>query len=745
MNEFENYDLGNKVNESGRSKQKSTRPSKSKIDRIDWYLQWAIDIPSYVNTPQEEEKINKFVPLYNIAKAAKESNYLANSENINRWRKAYEGILPALNQDGTESKRKMRQLRKMSYEFVESKVDNNIPSPHMIPQYKSDLPLVECTEDFLRYNVDNIFTKYVNDKSERATYIDGTSWYKVWWDSLDNSFNTSGRVKIDVRLADQIVPQPGVEDWRKLEYIFELEQVSLARIWDLYHRRITPISADTSHTANKNSDLTDLSTITMITCYYLNEDRIVGRFSWAEHSRQVICDEHDWQIRKLRTCTMCGQVVPQNDICPVCGSKNFKYKNAEEEILVEDLMEVYNPYEVGETNDQNERDHYQVRTFLTAGTHIPYYKLRMLPFVPRPCVSSITSVYGISDVFMILDMQDVTNKLYTKIADKSLQSGAILTKPARIKIENTDEGIKQVNVRTAEEAAMVQNRQIQADTTQDIVAANMLYESAKASTGVTDSFQGKSDSTAISGKAKEFAAMQTAGRIESTRIIKAAAFADLYELVLKYLLAFSDDEQKFVKVLPDGSVEEECWNKYMFLAKDKWGNVYYRDTFKFSSDAAASLADNRIAMWQETQNQFIQGTMGNPQDPRTMELFWNIMSQQQYPLAKLVLAGIKENSQHLPPEIEQLLLQQPEILQQVIATMQQAHLLGGGGSAKPTQRSGEPGDNPNGHGGARPNSGPEGNGATHAANVERTNARNRAAHSEVNEGLGGNSTGGVVS
>lgn len=702
----------------------------SKTSRIDWYLQWAIDIPSYVNTPEEEEKINKFVPLFNIARAAKEANPLANSENISKWRKAYNGTLGALKKDGTESKRQMRQLRKMAYEFVESKVDNNIPSPKMTPQYKSDLPLIEKTEDFLRYNVDNIFSKYVNDKSERATYIDGTSWYKVWWDSLDNHYGTSGAVKIDICLADQIVPQPGIEDWRKLEYIFELEQISLARIWDLYHRRITPISADTSHTANPDPDLTDLSTITMVTCYYFNDKRIVGKFSWAEHSRQVICDEEDWQIRKLRTCKKCGQVVPQAEVCPICGSKSFEYKIAEEDILTEDLMMVYNPYDIGETDDESEKDHYATQVFAIAGTKIPFYRLRMLPFVPRPAVSSIDSLYGMSEVFILLDMQDMTNKLYTKIADKSLQSGAIITKPSRLKIEDTDDGIKQVNVRTYEEAQMVQNKQIQADTSQDIVAAQLMYESARASSGVTESFQGRYDASATSGKAKEFAAMQTAGRIESLRVMKAAAFADLYELVLKYLLAFSDDEQHFVKILPDGSAIEEMWNKYMFLDKDKWGNIYYRDSFKFGSDAVASLADNRVAMWQETQNQFIQGALGNPADPRTMELFWNIMAQQQYPLAKLVLAGIKDNAQHLPAEIEQMLLQQPQLLQQVIAMMQDAGLMSGG---------------TNNHGGARPNSGPDGNGATHAANVERTNSRNRAANAQVTEGLGNSSTGGAVS
>lgn len=697
-----------------------------KVSAIDMYLQWSVPIDSYVNTPEEQILLNKFVALFSIAKGAKESNALANDENIAKWRKAYYGTLGALNKDGSISKRKSRQLRKIAYEFVESKIDNNIPLPKMSPKYKSDLPLVQVTEDYLKYNIDNIFSKYLNDRSERSTYVDGTSWYKVWWDSLENSYETSGTVKVDVCLADQIVPQPGVSDWRQLEYIFELQQISLSRIYKLFGRRITPISGDSSQMAEP-AQQADLSTITMITCYYLNEDRIVGRFAWAQHSQQVICNEHDWQIRKLRTCTKCGQIVPQALECPICGSKSFKYENAKTEILDQNLMEVYNPYDVGETDDPDAKDEYKSRVFLTKGTEIPYYRLRMLPFIPRPAVSSIESLYGVSEVMVLLELQDMTNKLYTKMTDKTLSSGAIVTKPQRVKINDTDDGIKQVDVRTYEESQMVQTKQIMADTSQDIVAAQMLYDSAKASSGVTDSYQGKYDASATSGKAKEFAAMQSAGRIESLRIMKAAAFSGLYELVLKYLLAFSDESRRFVKVLPDGSTTEEEWNKYMFLDRDKYGELYYRDDFSFSSDPAATLETNRVAMWQEIQSQFIQGAFGNPQDPRTLELFWNMMDQQQYPLAKMVLAGIKDNSQHLPPEIEQMLLQQPEILQQVIATMQQSGMMTGGGQ-----------------GGARPNSGPDGNGATHAANVTRTNARNQAAENDVTKGLDGGSTGGAI-
>lgn len=690
------------------------------MDRLDLYLQWGVDTPAYVNTKTEQNLVTRFQALYSMACAAQNSNDLANPENIAKWRKAYYGTLNALKADGTESRRKARQVRRIAYEFVESKIDNAIPQPKMTPRYKHDLPLVEVTEDFLKYNANVIFTKYLNDKSERATYVDGTSWYKVWWDSF------KGMPKVDIRLADQIVPQPGVTDWRKLEYIFELEQMSLARIYDLYGRVITPVSSDQSMRSGTNNPQVDMSTITTITCYYLNDERIVGKFMWAKNSLQVICNEKDWQIRKVRRCTRCGHIQNEGQ-CAVCGSKSFRWRPAETEILEEPLYEVYNPYDAGETDNPAAQDKLQKRLFLDKGTEIPFYRIRQLPFVPRPAVSSIESIYGISEVFTLLDMQDLVNKLLTKMVDKTMKSGAVVTKPSRVKLNDVDESFKIVDVRTAEEAAMVTSKQILADTNQDIMAASLLYESARASSGITASFQGKEDPTATSGKAKQYAAIQSAGRIESLRVMKAAAFAGVYELLLKYCLAFCDGPVKFAKVLPDGKAEQQIWNKYMFLDKDKNGNVYYRDDFEFSTDAASTLSTDRQAMWQETMSNFIQGTFGNPSDDRVLKLYWTMMEQHQYPLAKDVLAGIEENSQHLPPEIEQMLLQNPQLLQEAMRQLQLQGVM--------------PSPLGSGQGGARPNSGPDGNGATHAANVERTNERNRAANRspvQTTESAGGN-------
>ena len=627
-----------------------------------------------------------------MAKSARDNCDEAKPENVNKWRKAYLGTLNALTKDGVESKRKSTSLRKLIYEIIESKVDNSVPMPKLQPRYKSDLPLVDITENYLKFEVDRILTKYLNDKSERATYVDGTVWYKVGWDSLDNTHSRSGDVKIEIRTVDQVVPQPGVTDYKQLEYIFEITDVSVTRIYDLYGKLLRS-NADTNN-------------VKVISCYYLNEDRIVGLFSWSADDNTVICNEKDWQIRKLRTCKKCKSVVPQSSICNTCGHTSFKYENAKTEILSEPLLEWYNPYEVGETDDISQRDHYEAREFLSMGSEVPFYTIRQLPFVPRPAVSSMDSIYGISEVGILLEMQDGTNKILTKALDKTMKSGAVVTKPNGIKISDTDDTFKLLGVRSAEEAAMVQTKQIVADTSQDIVIAQLLYESAKSSSGITDSFQGKKDTTATSGKAKQYAAAQTAGRIESLRVMKSAAFAGVYELVLKYLLAFSDEKRKFVKVLPNGKEQEMTWTKYMFLDIDTDGEIYYRDDFHFSTDPAATLSQNRVLMWQETQDKLIQGALGPLNDPRTLELFWNIMDSLQYPLSKVALAGIKENEQHLPVEIEQAIMQNPQILQLITSMLQEGT---------------------EGRGGARPNSGPKGTGMTHATGVERTNERNRAA------------------
>lgn len=668
------------------------------MERIDLYSQLNTG-EKYQNTKKENEMVQKVSALYSMALGFKNKIEFASDTNIQKWRKAYYGTLNALDRTtGAESTRKSESLRKLIYELIQAKVDNTIPQPRMTPRHRDDLMLVDITENYLKFEMDRMLTEETNDVGERATYIDGTSWYKVCWDSLDNNHERSGDVRVDILLADQVVPEPGIKNYRLMNYIFERQSISVARIYDLYGRLMIPLD--------------NISNCNVITYYYLNENHVVSRFMYVESTNQVITWDEDWQMRKLRVCYACGVVNPIGDKCVNCGSKKFVYTNAEEEVLEEDIKTLHNPYEEGKTNDVS-KDITVAEPFLTKGTKIPYYQIRQLPFVPRVATSSLTTIYGVSEVSILLDMQDAINKIMTKIKEKILKSGAVVTKPDKMKINDTDDTFKIMGVKTQEEAAMIQVKQIIADVSQDMNSTMLFYESARSSSGVTESYQGKIDQTATSGKAKEISANQSAGSMESLRVMKSAAFAGVYELIFKFHLAFSDETRRFVKLLPNGSEEEMMWNKYMFLRKDKYGNLYYIDDFAFSTDPAATLSNNRVKMWQETLQQFTMGTMGEVADPRTRELYWNIMDSMQYPLAKFIKSGIKDNSQHLPPELEQAILQNPKILQ----TVQQVL------AAQGEQR-----------GGARPNSGPEGNGATHRANVAKTNTNNAAEVKRINGG-----------
>lgn len=678
------------------------------VDRIDLYLQQQIG-ERYANTKKEQEMVTKVTALFAIAKSVQEGIEYVSPKNLTKWRKAYLGTLNALDKNtGDESKRKSKQLRKMIYELIESKVDNTIPMPRITPRRKDDIDLVDITENYLKFEMDRMLTEQENDRSERATYIDGTSWYKIGWDSLDNTYERSGDLRVEVLLADQVVPEPGCKDYRQMNYIFQEEEISLSRIFDLYGRLII-------------ADKVGNNSAIVISYYYRNANGVIGRFMYSKSSMQVISWDEDWQIRKVRKCKACGMVNPIGDHCKNCGGNTFKYDNATEEVIEEDLLRLRNPYEEGESEEPT--DNARTEKFLDAGTKIPFYQVRQLPFVPRPSISSLETLYGISEVSILLDMQDSVNKILTKVEDKIMKSGVVVTKPDKMKLNDTDDSFKIMGVRGVEEAQQVQTKQVQADVAQDMACAQLFYESARASSGITESFQGKIDTTATSGKAKEIAATRSAGRLESLRIMKAAAFAGVYELMLKYLLAFSDETRKFVKTLPNGNKEEMMWNKYMFLRKDKYDKLYYADDFAFSTDPAATLSNNRVQMWQETLQQFTMGALGAPNDPRTLELYWNIMNTMQYPLAKLVLAGISDNSKHLPPELEQAILQSPEILQMAAQLVQ-------------AQKSGS--------GGARPNSGPAGNGQTHAANVNKTNMKNSAETKRTSDTNMAQMTGGNV-
>lgn len=676
------------------------------------------DKPLYINTEEESRLLELWRTKYYLAKSEYEKSR-CNSLKVSVWRNAYEGRFYKLDDEGKPTEEFIKPIRKMAYELVEGKINAKIPAPKMSPRHHADIFPVNVTESLLRHERDKMLAEKVNDKSEHQVCIDGLSWFKVEWNPFDNTHERSGNPVVKTCPVDTVFPQPGIEDYRYLEYVFETSTITVAQCIDLYNREI--------HSPNA----TDI--IPVITVYYLNADRYVGKFMWCEETAQVICNDLEWGIRKRRECKKCGAVQPIQDKCEVCGSTHFHYVPVKEEILSEALVAVTNPYRTGQSPDaEADTDIVDEANTIPAGTVIPYYLIRQLPFVPYIRVSAPNSIYGISEIELILENQDVTNKMLLKAERKSAKSRAVVTKLKDTNITDDDEEISYVEVESPQEGAAIQVKQIMSDISQEITQSQVLYDIAKSTVGITNTDQGKNDPSARSGKAKQLQMAASAQRNYAPDTLRNLAFSGVYELLFKYLLAFCDEERTFVTLLPDGTEMEQMWSKYMFLAKDKYGNYYYRDDFAWSVDDATEITQDRASMWQFIDNDYINGVMGNAIDPnRALKMYWQMKQQYGYPTAKYALAFLKQAEKHLPSQVEKVLVENPEAVQLALSfiaeNQKMAGLVAGG----------------QGQGGARPGAGREGNGASHAANVEKTNNKNRAQSGAGQTTTGAVATGGM--
>ena len=675
--------------------------------RIDLYLN-ASTKPQYENTKEEAELVSLWNLKYEVARTEYEASRL-NSKNVTKWRNAYHGIFFRLNAEGEETATEMNALRKVAYESAESNVISMIRGPKMSPRYYSDITVVNATEALINHEIDKMLSEEIHDESEHSCLIDGTTWLKVEWDPFDNTNERSGMPKVLNCPVDTVYPQPGIADYKKLEYIFETKLLTIATIRDLYNRTVS------------SPDNTDL--VKVIEVYYLNQNRVVGHLVYTEDTLIVLANDVEWGMRKIRKCSKCGSIVRIDEVCPICGGTHFEYQSVDEEILTEDLTYIENKFRSGDTNKE-EADAEQENTEKTIpkGTRIPYYLVRQLPFVPKRTIKVPREIYGISEVQLSLEAQDSVNKLLNKAEVKSAKSKAYITKLKDTYIDDSDEEITYIEIESAQEGQAIQVKQVMADISEELSMVRVLYDNAKSTQGVTDTDQGKKDPTANSGKAKEMQLMASAQRQSSSKIQRNTAYAGVYELIFKYLLAYSDEQRSFVALLPDGSYREEVWSKYMFLAKDAGNNLYYRDDFAWSVDSVAYITKDREAMWQLIDRDFLNGSTGSELDPqRALLLYWHMKDQFGYPTAKFAIKFLQESAKHLPSQIEQALMNNPEAIELALSYIQD---LQGGNLVN---KQGSQNSQGNGQaGGARDGAGKANNGQTHNQQQGKTNAKQQA-------------------
>ena len=596
-----------------------------------------------LTNPEQTKKLNKWKNKLEKARIA----YASNLTDIERWDDLYNGTRKVQGNpnSGRNASKLAINVRNISYEFVESQVDSSVPSPRVIPIHEEDEAAAKVIEAFLTNEMLKLHIDTFNDQDERTTFIQGGDFFHIEWDSSKNTHTTHGDIALSLRHPRQVIPQPGVMDLEKMDYIFILHNMSKQFIKKKYGIDVESASVDTEFTHQEpNAYLDDIATV--VQAYYRNKNGGIGLFIWCDD--YVLEDMEDYQKRKLMVCAKCGK-PKTGDQCE-CGSKKFKEEEQDYETITEDIItfsevipatyEEEVPIMDLEGNPAMDEFGMPMMTVEQRNTKIPYYKPNVLPIVLRKNVSKYNSLLGSSDVDVIKDQQDAINKTLSKAEEKVITSGSFLKIAKGLEVELSDREYKVIRCDQSN-FNMIGVENAQANIAQDLELAQLNYQYAQSSLGITDAYQGKYDASARSGSAKQYSINQAAGRLESKRVMKNAAYAELYEMMFKFALAYSDTPMPISGERNDGSKEYQQFDRYMFLKKDDAGEYYWNDEFKFDTDPTSTIMTNREAMWQQIDLKLQSGAFGAVGDLQTSLLYWTLMEKNGYPNAKTVKDDIQ--------------------------------------------------------------------------------------------------------
>ena len=327
--------------------------------------------------------------------------------------------------------------------------------------------------------------------------------------------------------------------------------------------------------------------------------------------------------------------------CPWCGSTNWTTKEQEYEEVTLPIANSSGLVIPGAQPEIDENGRSVMRP-----TKIPFYRPDVFPVVLQKSVSVYGQLLGNSDVDVIEDQQNTTNRMEKKIIDRLVKAGTRITLPAKATLRTDPVDGERWFLDSPADKAMIDVYQFSGDLQYELTYLATVYEEARQILGITDSFQGRTDPTATSGKAKEFSAAQAAGRLESKRTMKQAAYAQLFELMFKFWLAYSDEPRPISYKDNEGNTVYEEISRYDFLKQDKDGQYYWEDQFLFGCDDSAPLASNREAMWQETRMNLQTGALGDHSSTETLILFWSKMEELHYP-------GAGETKKYLEKRLQQ--------------------------------------------------------------------------------------------
>lgn len=638
---------------------------------------------------QKPEKLT----LWQKRLAAADHAFSAEVEKMDQRERLYNGdnsLRPLVTGDTRKDggARRTSHVRNIIFENIESQVSSSIPQPKVTPRRKQDEHLADVIEHFLRNELDRLPFETINDMAERTVPIQGGVGFLIEWDNARRTHRTVGEVTVSSIHPKQFAPQPGVYtsiadmDWFIVKIPTTKEAVRREFGVDVRDEGESEPDVRTAEGADSAEDA-----VTRYVGFARNDRGGIDRYSWVNDVE--LEDLENYQARRQPVCARCGRVRPlpgeiisnqgpleQGNLlteqavpdspggleglqvsadperydggsCPWCGGRKFTTREQEfEEIMVPVHTDMGNEIPGAAPGLDG--------TGMPAmvPTRVPFYKPDLFPIILQRSVSVYGKLLGNSDVDVIRDQQNTVNRMEQKIIDRLVKAGTRITLPDKANLRTDPEDGERWYIGNASDKAMIDVYDFKGDLQYELMYLANVYEEARQILGITDSFQGRQDTTATSGKAKEFSAAQAAGRLESKRTMKNAAYAAIFELMFKFALAYSDEPRPVSYKDFKGQSQYEEFNRYDFLERDPDGQWYWNDQFLFSCDTSAPLASNREAMWQETRMNLQTGAFGDPSQTETLVLFWAKMEELHYPGAGTTKAFLEEKLERERQRVE---------------------------------------------------------------------------------------------
>ena len=590
--------------------------------------------------PEKNKKLLDWQAKYENAK----TKYADTLSDMNLYENYYEGDKKIANISGTGyAAKEAINVRNIVYELIESQVDVSVPMPKVTAVHEEDAEMAKKIEQFLENETRILGFSALNDLQERIVPIQGGDFFLVEWDNTKGYHCTIGDLAISTVHPRQVIPQPGVTEVEQMDYIF----TRTSQTKDYVKRRFgKDVSSEDETDRDIRENVVSEDIVTVVTAYYKNTKGGIGLYRWC--GDVVLEDMEDYQARRIEVCEKCGKPkTNDSDVCE-CGCKKFVEKDdavetislIKEELVIDPLT--------GEQISMNSEQEIEV----------PYYKPSDFPLILRRNITRDKHLLGTSDVAVIADQQETVKKLGSKITEKLLKGGSYVLLPEDKGVETTDEELKIIRIDTPQEKALIDVITVQADCGQDRIVLEENYQWAKSSLGITDSFQGKYDSSALSGTAKQYSINQAAGRLESKRVMKNAAYSKLYEMMFKFALAYADEPIPVITSGTDGETVYSHFDRKDFLKIDAADTPYWNDEFIFETDPTSTLMVNREAMWNQADMKLQSGAFGNLGDLETNYLYWLEQERNSYPHAGEIKRVIEQRIEEQKQMQQQLEAQQ---------------------------------------------------------------------------------------